>query len=234
MKKIYICGASDCFPDADYPGLSWMEKFESIVPELQVHNLGLMTASNFVIRLQVERALENRADFIIVNFTSSVREEARYNDNEIEATLLDRFYRYNQAHGPTNLVSYSPYTIPAKQTTVLDNQRQQLIYQKFALMGDLDVSVAKNYFLITGTLDRLINANANFIFSTGGFEHPSFLDKPSSYNFKNYESYKSHVNLWDHIKNFQVVRPYFHITDTDTTDMIATYYKHIVFSKLKC
>lgn len=200
-----------------------MEKFEQGLRHHGTHNLSIQGASNFLIRLQIERAMQQQADFIIVNFTSSVREEGRYRDTVCSGELLDRFYRYHLDHGRSDLMAYSPWHVDTNP--VLTADQKQLIRHYSAEFTDIDLNVAKNYFLITGTLDRLIKSGTAFLFSPGGFEHTSYLhDRVSGYDFDEYQAWRSDHNLWDHIRDFTRARPYFHIDDPMITQTIADYY----------
>ena len=230
-KIIGICGASDCFLDPDWPGISWMEKLESLLPTgYEVKNFSLEGASNFLISLQVEKAIES-CDVVLVNFTSSVRFEYCVKQPSEDQDLFDRFFRYHQSQGSWSLISTSPLSV--YKNPVLNTQQQNIIKDFFANFHDIEVDIKKNFIFIKHSIESLIKSQKKFMFSTGGFEHRSYMDRDSPYlsAFDEYKQYQSKYNLWDHIRDYKAPRPYFHITDTDTTDKIARYYLEFILNK---
>jgi hypothetical protein len=221
---VYICGASDCFPDPDWPDQSWMEHLQLQLPDYTVISLAVEGASNFMIRLQIDRAIERNADFIIVNFTCSIREDIRYQNTSNSAPLLDRYYKYYRPVEDPTFVCYSPVTL--EKTNVLSEQQKQLLKQYHLEFSDLELSIQKHYYFIQGALDSLSNGSIPFRFSTGGFEHESYLGHRSKMldKLEQFSIYQSPYNLWDYITDFKRARPYFHITDQQVNAEIASYY----------
>jgi hypothetical protein len=223
MKKIIICGASDCFLDPDFPNQSWMERLQAKLPDYSVETLAVEGASNFFIRLQIDRAIEQQADYIIVNFTSSIREEIKFNDIEDDRDLYDRFYRYHATKEPTSLVCYSPATLD--KTSILTTEQKQILKSYYVNFSNMDLSVQKNYYFIQNSIETLIKKKIPFKFSQGGFEHSSYMDDLlSNYSFEEYQTFQSKYNLWDYIDDFKRARPYFHIDNPEITQEIADYY----------
>ena len=226
-KKIAICGASDCFPDPDYPKISWMEKFELLTANsFEICNFAVEGASNFLIMLQVEQALET-CDIIIVNFTSSVRFEYCVKDQHGQGQLLDRFYRFYQSEQKNHDWSMiCASALSMHKVPVLTTEQKQLIKEFYTHFHDMDLDVKKNSVFIKHALNILIASRKKFTFSLGGFEHVSYLGHDSLLlrQFDSYHPYQSSVNLWDYIKDFRAPRPYFHITEPDDTAKIAQYY----------
>lgn len=221
---VYICGASDCFPDPEWPDQSWMDHLQLRLPNYTVASLAVEGASNFMIRLQIDRAVEQGAAFIIVNFTSSIREDIRYQHNTNTSPLLDQYYKYYQPVENPNFVCYSPVTL--EKTRVLSEHQRQLLKQYYIEFSDIELSVQKNYYFIQGALYSLSNGSIPFKFSTGGFEHESYLGHKSKVldKFNQFSIYQSNYNLWDHITDFKRARPYFHITDQQVNAEISGYY----------
>lgn len=241
-KKVFICGASDCTQDSKYLGQSWHEKLaQQLSATYEIHNLAVPGASNFLIRLQIDRAVESGAQAIIIHFTSSVRTEITINHRQDPRPLLDRFYRHPGDNAATML---SLSRIQARHDLCLSKIQQQLLEQYQLEFFDLDCAVQKNYYLIHGALSELSNQNnIKFCFSLGGFEHPDFMTDPrSTYRdslFK-FQSWQSKENLWNYLTDWHttkhnVVRPsttgpQFHIIDPVITKKIADYYQHWVES----
>ena len=230
-KKIAICGASDCFLDPEYPGISWMEKFETLVQNnFEIENSSIEGASNFLILLQVEKSLKT-CDIVIVNFTSSVRFEYCAKDQHSESELLDRFYRFYQSEKTFHdwsMICASALSV--HKIPVLSTDQKQLIKDFYTHFHDMEIDIKKNSVFIKQTIETLITSGKKFIFSLGGFEHLSYLEHDSLVvkEFDKYQQYQSAVNLWDYIKDFRAPRPYFHITDTNDTEKIARNYSDFV------
>lgn len=73
MKNFYSLGCSFMSTDSRYPDRpSFLDMFAEKKDYKHV-SLGRPGASNFVIRLQIDRAIEDRADFIVIGATSSDR-----------------------------------------------------------------------------------------------------------------------------------------------------------------
>lgn len=233
--SIYICGASDCFTDEDWPGMSWTEQLAERMPNHNVVNLAVEGASNFVIRLQIDRAIESKADYIIVHFTSSVRQEIRINNRDDDRPLLDRFYRHHLSGADPSLLTLSFFQ--SHNSPVLTKSQQQSLREFQLEFFDLDIAIKKNYYLIQNALDVLVRYQHPFVFSQGGFEHPDFTeDKNLKYQsaFDAYNAWRGKINLWDYLKDFRatthnvhrpLARPWFHITDTKDINVIVNYYQ---------
>jgi protoheme ferro-lyase len=116
------------------------------------------------------------------------------------------------------------------QTDLLSRSQARIAKDFFTEFHDMDVAVEKNYIFIRHALLNLQNSNKKFIFSTGGFEHYSYMTETSRYSnkFSEFDSYKSKYNLWDHITDYRSHRPYFHITEPNVTQAIADYYKDFI------
>jgi len=154
-------------------------------------------ASNLLISLQVERAVEQQADFIIVGFTSSLRSELKWKGEVV----------------PFSWLSLDD-TTPFDQTTI-DNLKE--LFDKI----DLDTEVKRNQLIIKATLQSLLDSGIPFLFDQGGFEHKSY-GGVGTY-FTKFNQFRSKVCLWDHADT-RTHRPYFHITDQTIHTQIADYY----------
>lgn len=189
---IYICGDSFCASDPGYPDITpWHE----LIPNAKT--LGRVCASNLLISQQVEHAIGQHANFIIVSFTSSLRSELLW-QNEI--------------------VPFSWLSLD--QTTPFDGATLDALRQIFDRI-DLDNEIARSELMIEATLQRLVDSDIPFLFDQGGFEHPSY-GGVGTY-FERFNQYRSQVCLWDHADT-STHRPYFHITDQHTHNEIAQYY----------
>lgn len=196
MKRVYICGDSFCVPDPEY-GACWVDM---LAKQRTVINLAQVSATNLLISQQVDRAIKDSADFVIVQGTSCTRSETKLNGK---------------------VVSYSFLTSNA--TTTKFNARQLNIIREYhAEFFDLDLAIYHNQCIIQNTLQKLADSGIPFLFDQGGFEHTKFGATRSDY-FAKFNSYRSAVNLWDHADT-RDYRPYYHIRDAEVHHRVAQYY----------
>ena len=217
-ESVYVCGDSFNTSDEDYPGLSWYDKFSAKVTGAVI-NLSRSCASNLLISLQVDRAIQQQANFIIVGFTSVTRSEVSFR-KPITDNLLDRFYNLNTHNN--HLCDLTSYTIwSPKDARALTKDQQNLVKKYNKEFFDLDLAIYKDNIIIEHTLQKLVNSKILFLFDQGGFEHLSY--GATNLYFINYNQYRSEYNLWDYSPT-RTHRPYFHLVDPDITDRVADYY----------
>ena len=211
---IYICGDSFCTSDKDYPEIQpWHEQLANVA------NLAQVCASNLLISLQVDRAIEEQADYIIVSFTSVTRSEVNYTKNK-HKDLLDRFYSLTRENN--NDRSMTALTIWSSQDAkALSDEQRQIIDSYNKQFFDLDLAIYKDSLIIESILHRLVDSAIPFTFSQGGFEHPSYGGVKEY--FTKFNQYRSKINLWDYAIT-KDHRPYFHIIDKSVHKKVANYY----------
>lgn len=196
MKQIYVCGDSFCVPDPEY-GPCWVDL---LAQQRTVINLAQVSATNMLISQQVDQAIAESADFVIVQGTSCTRSETRHNGQ---------------------VVPYSFLTANAA-TTKFDDRQLRIIREYYTEFFDLDLAIYHNQCIIQNTLQKLADSDIPFRFDQGGFEHPKFGAARSDY-FAKFNSYRSVVNLWDYADT-RDYRPYYHIRDAEVHQRIAQYY----------
>lgn len=217
-ESVYVCGDSFNTSDKNYPGLSWYDKFSAKITR-NVINLSSPCASNLLISLQVERAIQQQANFVIVGFTSVTRSEVSFKPPATD-NLLDRFY--NLTTNDNQLCNLTCYTVWAPEDArALTTHQQQLVSKYNKEFFDLNLAIYKDSIIIDHTLQRLVHSKIPFLFDQGGFEHPSY--GATDLYFINYNQYRSQYNLWDHCHT-RGHRPYFHLVDPNITDQVANYY----------
>jgi len=189
-KSVYICGDSFYCSDAESTIVPWHEQFERT-------SLAQVCASNLLISQQVEQAIDNQADYIIVGFTSSLRSELEFEGKIVPFSWLS-----------------------LDDTTPFDSATINNLKQMFNNI-DLATEVKRNQLIIEATLQRLADSEIPFLFDQGGFEHKSY-EGVGKY-FAKFDQYRSKVCLWDHSDN-RTHRPYFHITNQAIHTQIADYY----------
>lgn len=195
MKKIYICGDSFCVPDAEY-GPCWVDL---LAQRRTVINLAQVAATNLMIALQVDQAIKESADFVIVQGTACTRGQTRF---------------------AGRIVPYSFHTASA-ETTPFGTHQLRILKEYYTEFFDIDLAVYENKCIIENTLQKLVDSGIPFLFDQGGFEHASFGS--TTQYFQRWESHRSAVNLWDYARTREY-RPYYHITDTAVHREVADYY----------
>ena len=158
---IYVCGDSFASSDPRSDITPWHEL-------LDCTSLGEVGASNVMISKQVDIAIEQRAEFVIVLFTSSCR--------------------YEHESGP--------YTIQNPIESGLNSVQRDIIKSWTAEFFDLDREIYKNKCIIEGVLSRLDQSGIPFLFDQGGFEHPKWGVTQRYFTY--YDSHRSKYNLWDY------------------------------------
>ena len=199
MKQIYICGDSFCVPDPDY-GDCWVDL---LAQQRSVVNLAQVSATNILISMQVEYAIKQQPDFIIVQGTSCTRSQKRHNGK---------------------LQPFSYHTA-SETTTPFDQATLKLLKQYYTEFFDLDLEIYQNKCIIENTLQKLVDSQIPFLFDQGGFEHTKFGAVNTKY-FSKFDGYRSKINLWNYTVT-RDYRPYYHITDSKVHQEVANYYLEV-------
>jgi hypothetical protein len=223
---VYVCGDSFGCRDPEY-GPSWTDMLCDKLSGNLV-NLSRVCASNMQIGLQIDRAIEQNASFIIYLATSSVRDDVLFSSAINNASLIDRFVDITAPDKTKDLTSYSVQSLD--DTTLFDSNQLLMLKQYHSTFFDLDIAIYRNQLIIEGNLSRLQHSNIPFVFDQGGFEHPSFSNSKQDY-FQNYKQYKSQLCVWDHVDRQLSHRPYYHISDATVNNQIADYYYKLINDK---
>ena len=222
--KVIVCGDSFNCNDALYPGVHWTEKIVQLNSSIDLTNLSICGASNLLIHLQIDSAIKSKPDYIIVNFTSSLRTNIRYKNVKTTGEMISRFYKLNSANNDnTDLISF-PYSGIDIFNNI--NHAQQTLLKTYLLdCVDLDVARLENYYIINSALNSLLDSNIKFLYGAGGFDYEKFL-KPGDikYQFPKFIDYEIQFNLWDHWDAWRNVHPYFHVTDEVVHHNLASHY----------
>lgn len=195
---IYICGDSFGVSDPEY-GPMWADHLGQ---HCTAKNLSQVCASNLMISQQVDIAIHNNADFIILLCTASTRGQTQLN-NEV--------------------VPYSIHSLD--HTAPFDNRQLAILKSYTAEFFDLGLAIYENKCIIESMLSRLVASDIPFVFDQGGFEHHSY-GAVETY-FTRYNPYRSQHNLWDYA-DARTHRPYYHITDARVHLDVADYYSGLI------
>lgn len=193
---IYICGDSFAVSDIAY-GPCWVD---ILAQQASVISLAQVAATNLLIAMQVDQAIHEQADFVILLCTAVTRSEKRL-DNQ--------------------LVPFSYHTAGC-DTTPFSDQQLQILRNYYAEFFDLDLAIYQNKITIEHTLHKLQTSGIPFIFDQGGFEHIDFGNVTTNY-FSKFDRYRSKINLWNFART-RSFRPYYHIVDNDVHREVADYY----------
>jgi len=223
-KPVYICGDSFGCEDPAYELASWTQLLAHRLP---VINLSRVCASNLQIALQVDRAIAGGAGFIIYLATTSTRHDVQYRSAQQDLDLLDRYVNLLQPDLSSDLTSYSSRSLDS--TTRFDQRQLNVLKQYHSEFDNLDLSIYLSQNIIEAVLIRLIRSGIDFRFDQGGFEHPRFGG--SQEYFTQYHPYRSAINIWDYAMTSAMLhRPYHHIQDANTHEIIANYYHQEITS----
>lgn len=229
MKSLHICGDSFAHPDPASSVIPWFELLKkSLGLEWNIKNLSIVCASNFHIRLQVDTAIAENTDFVILIATSCTRGHGRLQpkSTQMDLPLLQRFA--NTALMDLEEKDFGCYSLNSLNETCVFNRSQQEILQNYRQhIFDIELEILQNQFLIESSLNALKNHSIDFVFDQGGFEHPKFSSTNQKY-FQFFDQHRSKINLWDYVRQPFNHRPFFHITDQKLHEKIADYYFHLI------
>jgi hypothetical protein len=224
-QTIYICGDSFSSVDSDY-GNNWPEMLADKLPQIQVVNLSMPSASNYLIYLQVKHALNNNCDYLIYNATGSTRQEFVLKVNNTKIDSIDRYHNVSHSDIDKELLCTSwvnPFD-PRVHKNIFKSEYIDEI-KKFCMQYiDMPSTIEKNYIFIQQTLS-MIASNRNikaWAWSRGGFEHKKF-NPIREWEFESYISHESNINLWDYYDP-DVRRPYYHITNKELLQTVCDQY----------
>jgi len=222
MKTVYICGDSFAVADSTYLEKYWVDLLQDqLGADIKIENFGRISASNLHIAMQVERALQCQADFVIVLATSSLRTDVSLGITDSALPLLERYVDLTKPNRLNGLVSTSISYL--KNNDIFSTYQTDLLQKFYTEFVDIDVEVFKSKLLIEATLHKLKISSTPFLFDRGGFEHPNFAGSKTQY-FSDYREFFSDINLWDHVTLPMPLRPYYHITDVAVHQTVADYY----------
>lgn len=173
MKSLYTCG--DSFMSVDHPGgevTSFLELYARQKGFRHV-SLGRPGATNYVIRLQINRAIQDHADYVIIGTTSSDRfdipaEPEPWNpDLKLEDIHYQGYRAISQdnVQGHPKIVSDVEYNIfhDRHQNIITDQQKSALKHYLADLHGP-SLQRHKEMFMIRDGLHELVRARIPFVF----------------------------------------------------------------------
>jgi hypothetical protein len=228
MKKIYICGDSFGCPDLGWNIDPWPVLLaKQLGDSYKVSNLSLSCASNFLIRVQVDKAIEELADFVILLGTSCTREQGKLKSKiKVHNSIYDRFSKVGQVDHDEitrDLACYSMHSL--NQSCVFGHDDVTVLKDYHSRLFDLELAVQQNQYIIESSLYTLKENNIPFLFDQGGFENPIFGNVSNKKYFTNFDEHKSLINQWSVADKLpKSNKTHFHILDQKEHGKIADYY----------
>lgn len=225
MKRMYICGDSFCVDDPEY-GKTWVNLLQESTSDLKVINLASSGASNYLIYLQVKKALAENCDYLIYNATSSIRQEFSIK-HDSRQDCVERYWNLNNNNRNTaSMICSSWETVDRHNSHLIQKSQVKKINDFFKEFVDLPNLIEKNFVFIDYTLNLLSSSNTAWAWTRGGFEHPSF-GSTRPWNFDRYQTRECNINLWDYYVR-GVVRPWFHVTDPEIHQKVCNHYQSLL------
>lgn len=233
MKKVYICGDSFGSPLEGWEFDPWPKLLSILLGNTyDVTNLSICCASNLLIRIQVDRAILNQADFVILLGTACTRSHGHVRTINNPATdIYERFVRVGDNNDDSSVRDLACYSLRSlDHTCVFNDDDIRSIKDYQSRLFDLDLAIYENQCIIESSLYSLEKNNIPFIFDQGGFENPVFGDVRRTDYFSNFDAYKSEINQWTLSNYSSSGIGHYHITDPAIHQQIANYYYKKIIS----
>ena len=173
--KIISCGCSFMTIDKNALGTHLSE----IVAKhfsAELESYAKMGSSNFAIRLQIEEAITQSPDLILIGFTSADRIDIPVNNSQYGITkgirnikyennqILPKFYNANLITTLSNPIHLF------EQNKELESSIKSFIINLY----DIELKRHQDFFIASGILDKLIKYKIPFIFTKGGITGPDW------------------------------------------------------------
>lgn len=188
MKTLYSCGCSFMAIDTKQTGItSFLDLY---CKEKNFKHVGLARsgATNFLIRLQIEEAIKQNADYIVIGTTTSDRIDipiqAKEKDIQMPVELKDIDYQGYRSQSVNYVDTSNPkiisdsinnWTTSNYQTVFHKNHTRTEISQAqidamkhyVAMLHNFSLEQTKDYYIISEGLRKLISLGKEFIFMRG-------------------------------------------------------------------
>ena len=195
--KLAVCGCSWSSRDPNYPDTEF-GYFISNDLDWDYKNYGRVGCDNFSIRLQVDQAIKDKADFVIINWTTACRfswnHSGKAYDPKQGISHLDYDvdeYMTNETSHPTYPAN-EPVIISQSLTGMINTQDIDISYEElikwwpnlvtsmtkkqyevfreyFSHMYDDDLEAHKQYYIMQSAVKALQDAHIPFIFAPNTF-----------------------------------------------------------------
>lgn len=188
IKTLYSCGCSFMSIDTLDHGITSFLNLYNKQKQFNHVSLARSGATNFLIRLQIEEAIKQNADFIVIGATSSDRMEvpipSRSNEISYPVTIKDIEYRGYRSASVSNVDTQHPkiisdsinnWTSDNYKNVPHDNFRRKEITPEVitamkhhvTYLHNDQLDQMKNYFILAEGLRKLISLGKEFVFLAG-------------------------------------------------------------------
>lgn len=179
MKTVYSCG--DSYLSLDYPKKEITSFLEQYCQDRGFRHVSLARAGAtcFAIRLQIELAIKQSADYVVVGCTSSDRLDIAVNQVDPWIQLKDILYSGYRSQSELNVksdyvqvISDTVYNlVNGKHEQILTSNQRLAIKQYVAELHNMSLKRQENYFVISDGLRKLIALNIPFVYIPHGLAH---------------------------------------------------------------
>lgn len=201
MKKFYSLG--DSFMSTDDPDQGIVSFCELYARKKNFDHVSLARpgATNFAIRLQIDRAVDDRADFVVIGLTCSERFDIALDIKESAPIYkLDNiFYKGYRAaserhvdHRHAKLVSDTFNNVMARlhQKDLVTDKQLQALKSYLAYLHNPALTNQKEYYMMSDGMRQLMAASIPFVLIPGMLAHMDWswvpklwpLDTPGPYH----------------------------------------------------
>ena len=173
--KIICCGDSFFSLDKQWPNTHFSELLAQKL-NANLENYAKLGASNFTIALQLEHAIIQNPNLIIVGFTSVDRIEIPFDRYRIPDGILNIKYDTNNK---------LPSFYNDRLTTVLSNSFPNLkqtdaVKLYISELYDPELKRQHDFFIISGLLRKLDKLGIRYVFTRGGLTGPDWSEWPDN------------------------------------------------------
>lgn len=181
MKKLYTLG--DSFMSLDDPSDGIVSFSELYCQHRGFKHVSLARpgATNFSIRLQIEKAVQDCADYVLIGTTCSDRFDVCLRDNDyVEGTYSIHNVHYqnyrsaSQKHidqEDVQLVCDTFINIQREIYYSIDSYKKQALEYYISFLHDVKLQSQKDYYIISDGLRLLQKHNIDFVLLPGWMDH---------------------------------------------------------------
>jgi hypothetical protein len=174
MKRLYSLG--DSFMSTDDPDDGIISFCELYCQRKGFSHVSLARpgATNFAIRLQIEKAIEQKADYVVVGITCSDRFDIALDSNvlyTLDNVLYHGYRAQSQRHVEQDQVTLISDTFRDIDNGTFHNaasaQQIQALKSYIAYLHNPALAVQKDYYIISDGLKKLQSAGIDFLLLPG-------------------------------------------------------------------
>ena len=169
--KIICCGDSFFSMDKQWPNTHLSELLATKLGA-SLENYAKLGASNFTIALQLEYAIKQNPDLIIMGFTSVDRIEIPQKPYEFPSGI------HNIIYENTNVLPsfYNPRRTTTISHSIPNLEMTDTLKQYLANQYDPELKRQHDFFIVSGVLRKLDKLNINYVFTQGGLTGPDWSE----------------------------------------------------------